>query len=70
MTAGNTGIGLAISCARKGYRFIAVMSAGNSPEGIRMLQALGAEVELVPQAGVAEAGKVSKRRHGACEAET
>ncbi|MEO8429072.1 MAG: cysteine synthase family protein [Verrucomicrobiota bacterium] len=60
MTAGNRGIGLAISCARTGYRFIAVMSAGNSPERVRMLNALRAEVELVPQSGASEMGKVSR----------
>ena len=49
LTSGNTGIGLAIVCAVRGYRFIAVMSAGNSVERRRMLHALGARVELVPQ---------------------
>ncbi|MCL2517401.1 MAG: pyridoxal-phosphate dependent enzyme, partial [Oscillospiraceae bacterium] len=32
LTSGNTGIGLAIVCALRGYRFIACMSAGNSVE--------------------------------------
>ena len=50
LTSGNMGAGLAVVCAVKGYRMIAVMSAGNSVERRRQLQALGAEVELVPQA--------------------
>lgn len=59
LTSGNTGIGLAIVCAIKGYRFIAVMSEGNSPERRRMLRALGAEVVLVPQAPGGVRGQVS-----------
>src|SRR5438552_2013714 len=51
VTSGNTGTGLAIVCAVKGYRLIAVMSEGNTQERRRMLRALGAEVELVPQVG-------------------
>ena len=42
LTSGNTGTGLAIVCAVKGYRFIAVMSKGNSSERARMMKALGA----------------------------
>lgn len=60
LTSGNTGIGLAIACAVKGYRMVAVMSEGNSPERRRILRAFGATVELVPQAGMSEPGKVSK----------
>jgi cysteine synthase A len=60
LTSGNMGTGLAVVCAVKGYRLIAVMSAGNSVERRRMLEALGAEVELVPQAGEARPGQVSK----------
>lgn len=59
LTSGNTGIGLATVCAVKGYRFIAVMSAGNSVERRRMLAALGAEVEVVPQAAGSRSGQVS-----------
>jgi cysteine synthase A len=60
LTSGNMGTGLAVVCAVKGYRMIAVMSAGNSVERRRMLEALGAEVELVPQAGSPRPGQVSK----------
>src|SRR3954453_9568499 len=49
LTSGNTGIGLAILAAVRGYRFYAVMSEGNSVERQRMLRAYGAEVVLVPQ---------------------
>ncbi|MGP3691348.1 pyridoxal-phosphate dependent enzyme [Streptomyces sp. IBSNAI002] len=34
LTSGNTGTGLAIVCGVKGYPFIAVMSKGNSREGV------------------------------------
>ena len=50
LTSGNTGIGLALVSAVRGYRFYAVMSEGNSLERQRILRALGAEVVLVPQA--------------------
>ena len=59
LTSGNTGTGLAIVCAVKGYRFIAVMSAGNSMERARMMRALGAEVILVDQAPGSPPGQVS-----------
>ncbi|MCL4320791.1 MAG: cysteine synthase family protein [Candidatus Thermoplasmatota archaeon] len=58
-TSGNMGTGLAIVCAVKGYKFIAVMSEGNSVERRRMLSALGAEVVLVPQAPSGKPGFVS-----------
>src|SRR5688572_23076077 len=41
MTSGNMGAGLALVCNVLGHRFTAVMSAGNSPERVRMLEALG-----------------------------
>ncbi len=49
MTSGNMGAGLAVVCAVLGHPFIAVMSAGNSRARVRMLEALGARVELVAQ---------------------
>ena len=60
LTSGNMGTGLAVVCAVRGYRMIAVMSAGNSVERRRMLEALGAEVELVPQTSNSVPGQVSK----------
>lgn len=59
LTSGNTGTGLAIVCAAKGYHFVAVMSRGNSIERARMMRALGAEVVLVEQAAGSRAGQVS-----------
>jgi len=59
LTSGNMGIGLAVACAVMGYRLIAVMSVGNSPERRQLLVAFGAEVELVPQAPGGEPGQVS-----------
>lgn len=59
LTSGNTGTGLAVVCAVKGYRLVAVMSEGNSVERRRMLEALGARVELVPQAPGSVPGQVS-----------
>jgi cysteine synthase A len=59
LTSGNTGTGLAIVCGVKGYRFVAVMSKGNSTERARMMAALGAEVVLVDQAPGSKIGEVS-----------
>ncbi len=49
MTSGNMGAGLAVACAVLGHPLVVTMSAGNSPPRARMLEALGAEVVLVPQ---------------------
>ena len=59
LTSGNTGTGLAIVCGVKHYRFVAVMSKGNSPERARMMRALGAEVVLVDQLPDSQPGQVS-----------
>ncbi len=59
LTSGNTGTGLAIVCAVRGLPFIAVMSAGNSSERRRMMEGLGARVEVVPQAPGSPPGQVS-----------
>ncbi len=59
LTSGNTGTGLAIVCAIKGYPFVAVMSKGNSMERARMMRALGAEVVLVDQLPGSIPGQVS-----------
>lgn len=59
LTSGNTGAGLAIVCAAKGYHFVAVMSRGNSIERAKMMRALGAEVALVDQLSESVPGQVS-----------
>lgn len=59
LTSGNTGTGLSIVCAVKGYRFVAVMSKGNSTERARMMKALGAEVVLIDQLPESKPGQVS-----------
>jgi len=45
-TAGNTGLGLALVAAQKGYRLILVVPDKMSSEKVAHLQALGAEVRL------------------------
>jgi cysteine synthase A len=70
LTSGNTGTGLAIVCAVKGYKFVAVMSKGNSPERARMMRALGAEVVLVDQAPGSPVGQVSGEDLALVEKET
>src|SRR6187200_3525198 len=49
-TSGNTGAGLAIAAAIKGYRCIFVMPDKMSQEKIAMLRSYGAEVVITPTA--------------------
>src|SRR5205814_558424 len=49
-TSGNTGVGLAIAAAIKGYRCIFVMPDKMSQEKISLLRAYGAEVVICPYA--------------------
>jgi cystathionine beta-synthase len=49
-TSGNTGVGLAIGAAVKGYRCIFVMPDKMSQEKISLLRAYGAEVVITPTA--------------------
>jgi len=49
-TSGNTGIGLAMVCAVKGYPFVAVMADSFSAERRQLMRCLGAKVVLTPAA--------------------
>ena len=50
-TSGNTGIGLAMVCAQKGYPLVVTMAEQFSVERRRLMRFLGAKVVLTPQAG-------------------
>ncbi|NIT59969.1 MAG: cysteine synthase, partial [Aliifodinibius sp.] len=53
-TSGNTGVGLAIVCAIKGYKSVFVMPDKMSKEKIQLLRAYGAKVVITPTAVVPE----------------
>lgn len=49
-TSGNTGVGLAIACALKGYQAVFVMPDKMSEDKVRLLRAYGARVVITPTA--------------------
>lgn len=58
-TSGNTGLGLALIAAERGYRFTAVVDHHSSPDKLRGMQAYGAQLVRVgePGAGLATADR-------------
>ncbi|BCG58868.1 cysteine synthase A [Paenibacillus sp. URB8-2] len=68
-TSGNTGIGLAMNAAAKGYRAIMVMPDNMTKERINLLKAYGAEVVLTPASermpgAIAKALELGKQTEG------
>ncbi len=67
-TSGNTGIALAMVCAARGYRFVAVMSETFSVERRKLMRAYGAKVILTAAAergsGMVRRAAELAERHG------
>jgi cysteine synthase A len=69
-TSGNTGIGLALVCAVRGYRCILTMPESMTLERRQLLEAFGAEVVLTPESeqmegAVARAREIARATPGA-----
>ena len=65
-TSGNTGIGLAMVCAQKGYPLVITMAESFSVERRRLMRFLGAKVVLTP-AALKGSGMVAKAKELATE---
>ena len=67
-TSGNTGIGLAMVCAAKGYPFVCVMAESFSIERRKIMRFLGAKVVLTPASekgsGMINKAKELSEAHG------
>ncbi|MBM3138799.1 MAG: cysteine synthase A [Chloroflexi bacterium] len=67
-TSGNTGIGLAMVCATKGYRLVLTMPEDMSVERRRLLERFGAQLVLTPaiegMTGAVHAARELVERHG------
>ncbi|RPE74598.1 cysteine synthase A [Vulcaniibacterium tengchongense] len=67
-TSGNTGVALAMVCAARGYKFVAVMTETFSVERRKLMRAYGARVILTPAAergsGMVRKARELAERHG------
>ena len=67
-TSGNTGVALAMVCAAKGYRFVALMADSFSIERRKLMRAYGAKVILTPAAergsGMVRRAEELAKKHG------
>ena len=67
-TSGNTGVALAMVCASRGYRFVAIMTETFSIERRKLMRAYGARVILTPAAergtGMVRRAEELAKKHG------